>query len=617
MNEFPNAKSESQLIIVPVSIEEVIAGFDSRSDAYSSMDVYSALCAARQALDSPAPPENSGAWAEVLAFGLTGVEHNEKPWGTYFGPMGSTTRENGETVYFPDATHADATILAHWKSRAHSSSAPVLVARYADLAWDLGKLIANEKRDVVFARLAIDAYLEMAKQIGRDAYDAFPCAERALALSIQIDDTACRDAGRKALLALHKRAIAENGMWWKAYDALEDQPKSGLTETERDALIADLEMVLARACDSSEKGGFDPHMAESVAEKLITHYRRTGKKSEAQRLHLCVAKAFEHFGNMGDPMLSSIVLQTSMDAYRQAGMSEDADRVLRLIEKSNIASIAQMTRHEHRQEIPTEVVEEFLANFVADTKEETLHRLAAAFLTKRSEIEKALQESAKSSPLATIIPRRKLQGDRIVAHIGSLDDDPMGHLIEQANMHLSFNVIWLRWALDRARERHTISADDFAIWANRTGLFGDGQLLLEGLGAWLADDHIKAAHILLPQIEAGLRALIGNCGRPTTKAHPQMKQARMVVTMGEILFHEETAMALGKYGPDIVLHFRTLYADPRGHNLRNDIAHGLLAVESINTGTMSWIVHSLLLLGALLEPEGEPFTPTPDNSGLQ
>jgi hypothetical protein len=604
MTESLKAEREPPLFTVPASIEVVISGFDNRTDVYSGTDVYSALCAARQALEAPTPSENSGAWAEVLAFGLTGTEHNEKPWGTYFGPMGSGTRENGETVYFPDATQADATILTHWKSRAGSCNAPVLVARYADLVWDLGKLIANEKRDVAFVRLAIDAYLITATQDSRDAYDAFPDAERALVLSIQIDDATRRNTARAALLALHKRAVAENGMWWKAYDALEGQPKSGLTETERHALIADLEIVLARVTDTSDQRRFDPHMAEGAANKLITHYRRTGKNSEVQRLHLAVARAFEHFGNLADPMLASMVFQTSMDAYRQAGMNVDADRILRLIEQSNVASIAQMTRHEHVQEIPREVVEEFLAQIVVGTKEATFYRLAGEFLTKRVEIEKALQESAKSSPLATIFPRSKLQGDRIVAHIGSLDDDPIGHLIEQTNMHLAFNAAWLRWAFDRARERHAISADDITAWANRTGLFGDGRLLHEGVAAWIADDNIKAAHILVPQVEAGFRALIGRCGRPTTEAHQQMKQARVVVTMGKILFHEETAPALGLHGPDIVLHFRTLYADPRGRNLRNDIAHGLLGIESIDAGTMLWVIHSLLLLGAWLKPEG-------------
>ena len=55
------------------------------------MDIHGALCQARQALSDPSAAENTGAWAEVLAFGLAAHEHGEKPWGTFFGPMGSMT----------------------------------------------------------------------------------------------------------------------------------------------------------------------------------------------------------------------------------------------------------------------------------------------------------------------------------------------------------------------------------------------------------------------------------------------------------------------------------------------------------------------------------------------
>jgi hypothetical protein len=123
---------------------------------------------------------------------------------------------------------------------------------------------------------------------------------------------------------------------------------------------------------------------------------------------------------------------------------------------------------------------------------------------------------------------------------------------------MALNTPWLGWAVARAQERHFITTEDIAAWANRTGLFGDGLLLREGLAAWMSEDHLKAAHILVPQVEAGFRTLTGRCGRPTTKAHPQMNQARMVITMGEILFNEETAQALGQHSSDVVLHFRAV-----------------------------------------------------------
>jgi hypothetical protein len=603
MSEFNSVESPSGPLVVPASVEAVIAEFDSRGDPYTCMDVESALSAARTALEAPTAQENAGAWAEVLAFGLAGTEHFEKPWGTYFGPMGSGTRADGEIVFFPDVRQADAAILNHWKSRARTTAAPVLAARYNDLVWDLSKLIADERRDVAFARAAADAYLAAAAHQNRDEFDAFADAERALALAIQISDEGRRDAARLALLELHRKAIVQGGLWWRAWDVLEGQSKSGLVEDERTALVADLEAVLAGVSDPSVPGKFDPHAVESVAHKLIAHYRRVGQGAEVQRLHLAVAKAFELFGGMASPLLSSTVLQTSMDAYNQAGMHADAERILRLIEQANVASIAEMKSYEHRETIPAEVVEEFLGKVVADTKEETFLNLAFEFLLKRAQLEDGLKATAKSSPLLAMIPQTKIQGDRIVAQLGSIDGDPTGRLIDHANRFLGLSTHWLGWAVGRAIERHALVADDFTAWANRTGLFGDGRLLHEGVAAWVGEDHIKAAHILVPQIEAGFRRLLGRCGRPTTKPNPQMPQARMVVSLSEALFHKETASALGEGGSDFVLHFQALYADPRGHNLRNDIAHGLVEAESLHPGILLWVMHSLLLLGAWLKPK--------------
>ena len=40
-------------------------------------------------------------------------------------------------------------------------------------------------------------------------------------------------------------------------------------------------------------------------------------------------------------------------------------------------------------------------------------------------------------------------------------------------------------------------------------------------------------------------------------------------------------------------------SDPRGINLRNNIAHGLVRHELLNMGLANWVVHSLLLIAML------------------
>lgn len=232
-------------LAIPKAIDAVISEFDARTSAYDTFQVESALNVARRALVDPTAEEAYGAWAEVLAFALAASEHGEKPWGTTFGPMGSGTTKDGQIVYFPDITQATSVVLEHWADRAKQVKAPVLVARYNDLVWDLSKLMASKRPAIGHAHSAIDAYVAIATQADREIVESFDAASRALTLALQINDTARRHLARETILLLHRRAIVENSMWWQAHDLLFDQPKAGLTDDERDTIIADIEATRA------------------------------------------------------------------------------------------------------------------------------------------------------------------------------------------------------------------------------------------------------------------------------------------------------------------------------------------------------------------------------------
>jgi hypothetical protein len=64
--------------------------------------------------------------------------------------------------------------------------------------------------------------------------------------------------------------------------------------------------------------------------------------------------------------------------------------------------------------------------------------------------------------------------------------------------------------------------------------------------------------------------------------------------MGEILNNAKVAEALG---PDTTLHFQALYADPRGMNLRNEVAHGMMSSDRFYFHLGNLVVQSLLILG--------------------
>jgi lysyl-tRNA synthetase, class I len=88
--------------------------------------------------------------------------------------------------------------------------------------------------------------------------------------------------------------------------------------------------------------------------------------------------------------------------------------------------------------------------------------------------------------------------------------------------------------------------------------------------------------------------IAGQLGKPATKAHPTVQGASVSINMGDILYSKDVVEALG---PDLTLHFLALYADPRGLNLRNELAHGLMQRGAFHGHVARLVLHTLLLLG--------------------
>lgn len=165
-------------------------------------------------------------------------------------------------------------------------------------------------------------------------------------------------------------------------------------------------------------------------------------------------------------------------------------------------------------------------------------------------------------------------------------------------MDLGLSEIWLERSLSKLFETHNVLPEHVASWANRLGIFDDVSFVLDGVEAWYGGDLVKAIHVLVPQVERGLRGVVGQLGRPMTKAHPTVPGASVALAMGDILYSEELSGALS---PDLTLYFLALYADPRGINLRNQVAHGLMKPGEITEHVVRLLIHTLLVFGVLKE----------------
>ena len=203
-------------------------------------------------------------------------------------------------------------------------------------------------------------------------------------------------------------------------------------------------------------------------------------------------------------------------------------------------------------------MDEFVASIVDDDPGLTFVRLAAEFLTSHSEVEKNLDAMAEAAPLMAVIRRTVMTDDHVSAVIGSVEDDRFGRLVEQAAQGMRIAGVRLSQALNTAVEKHDFLPEHFAAWTNRLGLYNDTACLVRGFRAWFDGDSIAALHVLVPQVELGLRRIAEKLGKPATKADINRPGVSTALGLGDILFDPDIAE---KLGPDMRLHYIALYAD--------------------------------------------------------
>lgn len=103
-------------------------------------------------------------------------------------------------------------------------------------------------------------------------------------------------------------------------------------------------------------------------------------------------------------------------------------------------------------------------------------------------------------------------------------------------------------------------------------------LFLRGLHAGLHGDIVLALHLLLPQVEHSIREIFTAHGVITSKLESDTTQDER--DLGWMLIHPQMAKI---FGEGMAFDLRGLLVERFGLNLRNDLAHGLLAEQQMIT----------------------------------
>jgi lysyl-tRNA synthetase class 1 len=553
--------------------------------------------------------ERRGASAEWAAFFFRALgDENAGPWNTYYGPTLTASNAQGHPVYIPDLAQVDTETVAHWEQRSTAAKHPILRARYADLVWDLKPHAIQQRADVQFARIAIDAYIDAIRaRLYKHSVSSVQSLQRALALALITKDSA-RLQMCKGVMLVSFDAVTESrefGNWTMVVDKTLRNKKLDLTQEETARFVTGLERLLA-ACTIAGSPQFDPWAAEAAATVLASHYDRTSQKDQVHRVIRAYGTAFEYIAANASATFAMGWLQPIFDEYRSRGMTADADRVLQAYTDKGKHAADDLKSIHAPIEIPEAEFEKFLDAISEGTVPECLARVAVRFIPKAGKIRDLLQEMLSRTPILARIEVTRIVDGHFAAQAGSIETDPDGRLIMQLAQYIDGEDLFLIPALERIRQRHQPDARTILSVLEASPIFDpERRALLEGgIQAYLAGDHVKAIHVFIPQVEHTLRRLLTLLGVPTLRAG--RSGLMQVKNLNEILREAAIQTALGE---DLQLYLLTLLVDQRGQNIRNMICHGFASPVHFNQRVADRMLHVLLTL-SLVRERTSPNAPT-------
>ncbi len=538
--------------------------------------------------------------AELIAFAFRPPLGD--PGRAYYQSLMSGADNEGKEHSFPDRAEVTPEIIAYWLERSRVVRHPVLRARYADLAWDLAQTTPGLRPDVTAARTAIDAYLEaLDPRFTPSEYEAGEKAGRALNVALQINDQDRVAQLKFAILDLDgsERDSAPSGQLGLACDLLLPTAEQvHLSAAEESAVIARQESLLkleAERCQATDDANPaavpDPFPMERVALRLAQYYRRRGLHEEVRRVLNVFADAYSLVASRADALVGTVWLNRTQAVLRDFGQTAAADRVLALLQGLGKSVTEGMRRITSHVEIKIEDLDKVADAILKRPVGEQCARIAVYFQPSLSTLEGQVLELSERFPLQSLFPTMLFDdGGRPVATIGGITEDLKGRVVLQMGRNIALESPFLRHVLDRFWNEVDLVA--LLQVFGECPLFDETHLTVIRLGllAHRQGDWITSLHLLVPQIEHGLRTLVAGTD---TIYRPGRHGGLFLKNIDELLRESAVERVLG---PDFVAYAKVLLTDQRGLNVRHEIAHGMIGADQMTSTLADRVLHVLFLL---------------------
>lgn len=582
-------------------LQKLLNSIETRKELLDYHDIETEIRKAWQDYSQEQPPFE---WlSEVLAFQFM-EDHRGKieGYGDYFGPMMEAVSADGTPIRIPDAKLVTPDMINYWTERAKSSQHPVMAARYAGLVFDLSKVVTGKSASFEVAELYFNNLLKISEDsLQEHEMDIVHKLERALNVAVTMKNEEWLAKARQEVLACQDRINRDDapGYWAMAYRLLIENKKSKVSAEEEKQVIDGLENRLSSLELKTVDGKIaDPWNFQSAAEPLANYYKRKGNKEDLERVVATWGNAFEKAIESVSGMLASSWLQHVHEIYMNYGFKDRADKIAIKLREAGESVVDELSEHTFQLEVPKAEIDN-LVNAVTDKDLDTsLVRLALNFIPKIEKTRDRINQMSGDSPVAFLFSRQIIdEKGRVVAIVGPYDTDPTGHIVQQMTQEVDINGIYFHPVLEGIIEKFGLDTKSLMDFVSKSSVLKPERLssIERGVTAFFEKDFFVAAHMLIPQIEEGIRNLHELFGGAVLK--PRRGGGYHYKTLDELLREDIVQQVLGE---DFAFYMQVILTDARGWNLRNDICHGLRS--GISENQIQRVIHILLCL-ALIQPK--------------
>lgn len=527
---------------------------------------------------------------EIALFNLRPLDYEvTKKSGERFAP--SVEYANGNV--FPDKRKFSTDQIEYYKERAYLSENPIMTSRYNDIIWEL-------ERDHVYAILAIGKYLECVPVYVTNGWqnEVADSLTRAANLSLSINDVTKIEEVKNVIIKTMQE-LAESKEYRYCLELTE-----AMLDMKKYYSMEEYDTIIKIIKDGSihykndVKDGF--HLQRAFLQKLVELKKTIDKHRDADQHRIEIAQSYEDeaewkFKNYPQGAgVSASFLQNAIKSYTELGDSEKVKELKIKIKERTEMSIGEMRTLVAPVEIPHEAIESFVNSLLDKTLIDSLRKIAGddRLNPNIERIRLQTEEQKKIAPLSFIIPRVSIRDDNPVLTSKSEEEIFENHVRQNVARFYQISSPIMGIAIKSLVENNGLTVENLISYLRASGVYVEEQLcmILVGLERYFKDDYVSSIHVLIPQLEAVLRQLLGSICEPTTTYRDGGIQER---TLDYILRDPKMEEFLGE---NIWNYLKVFLVDKIGDNLRNDMAHGLLTIERCKRNTATTIIHLLLVL---------------------